>query len=219
MKEYKQLLETLIGVFTVDKGKIKILLIRKKVDPYKGYWVLPGNVVSNMETLENNVTDVAYEKLGLPDLYVEQGHVFSDVERNPNERVIATTFLGLIDSITLMVKKQERENVEMAWFDISEIPKLGYDHDMIIVKLIEILKKRIVNTNILKVLFPSDFALPELQRVYEQILDIKLDRRNFRKKLINLGYIEDTNDIHGGVTGRPAKLYRFKEDMKERQLF
>ena len=219
MKEYNQLIETLIGVFTADKGKIRILLTRKKTEPYKGYWVLPGDILSDDETLENNITDVVYDKLGLLDLYIEQGHVFSDINRNPNGRVIATTFVGLIDSITLMVKKEDREDVEMAWFDINEIPKLGYDHEVIVIKLIEILKRRIINSNILQILFPSDFTLPELQKIYEHILDIKLDRRNFRKKLINLGYIVDTNDVQGGETGRPAKLYRFREDAKEKQLF
>ena len=75
------------------------------------------------------------------------------------------------------------------------------------------------NSNILKILFPSDFTLPELQRLYEQILGKKLDRRNFRKKFINLGLIEDTGDKNEGAAGRPAKLYRLKEQIEERNLF
>lgn len=218
-RNYNQLLETLIGVFTADKGKIKILLMRKKVDPYKGYWILPGNMVTNDETLENNVSDVAYDKLGLPSLYIEQGYTFSNLDRDPNDRIIATTFIGLIDSTTLKLKQEKREDVELAWFNINEIPKLGYDHDKIIERLITILKSRIVNSNILKILFPSDFTLPELQRIYEEILNIKLDRRNFRKKMLNLGYVVDTGDINEGYTGRPAKLYRFADEIEERNLF
>lgn len=218
-RNYNQLLESLIGVFTADKGKIKILLIRKKVDPYKGYWILPGNMVANTETLENNITDVVYDKLGLPNLYIEQGYTFSNLDRDPEDRIIATTFFGLIDSITLMIKQQEREDIEKKWFPIDQIPKLGYDHDVIILRLLNTLKRRIVNSNILKLLFPSDFTLPELQKVYEQILGIKIDRRNFRKKLLNLGFIEDTGEVNEGYTGRPAKLYRFKEKIEERRLF
>lgn len=218
-RNYNQLLETLIGVFTVDKGKIKILLMHKKSEPYKGYWILPGSMVSNTETLEDNITSVVYDKLGLPSLYIEQCYTFSNLDRDPDDRVIATTYMGLIDNVTLYLKKQEREGIELEWFDINSIPKTGYDHDKVIEKLVDHFKQKIINSNILKILFPSDFTLPELQRVYEQILDITLDRRNFRKKLINLGYIEDTGDINEGYTGRPAKLYRFKENLEDRNLF
>lgn len=218
-RNYNQLLETLIGVFTADKGRIKILLMRKKVDPYKGYWVLPGNMVSNDETLENNVSDVVYDKLGLPSMYIEQGYTFSNLDRDPDDRIIATTFIGLINSTTLKLKQEERENVELAWFDINEIPKLGYDHDKIIVRLLAILKTRIVNSNILNILFPSDFTLPELQKVYEQILNVKLDRRNFRKKMINQGFVIYTGEVNEGYAGRPAKLYRFNEELEEKNLF
>ena len=218
-KDYEQLLETLIGIFTIDKGKIKILLMHKKNEPYKGYWILPGNVLSNKETLEDNITDVVCDKLGLPTLYIEQCYTFSNLKRNPDNRVIATAFIGLIDNITLVLKKQERDDIELAWFDINSIPKTGYDHDKIINKLIEYLKKRIINSNILKILFPSDFTLPELQKVYEQILDINIDRRNFRKKMVNLDYVIDTGDVNEGYMGRPAKLYRFNDEITERNIF
>lgn len=218
-RSYNQLLETLIGIFTVDKGKIKILLMHKKNDPYKGYWILPGAMVSNSETLEDNITNVVYDKLGLPTLYIEQCYTFSNLDRDPEDRIIATTFIGLINNITLKLKKEDRDGVELEWFDIDSIPKTGYDHDKIIHKLLDYFKRKIINSNILKILFPSDFTLPELQRVYEQILNVKLDRRNFRKKLINLGYIVDTGDVNEGYTGRPAKLYRFKEDLEEKNLF
>ncbi len=218
-KDNIQLLETLIGVFTVDKGKIKVLLMHKKSDPYKGYWVLPGSILNNDETLEDNITDVVCDKLGLPTLYIEQCYTFSNLNRDPNNRIIATSFIGLIDNITLVLKKQEREDVELSWFDINSIPKMGYDHEKILNKLLEYFKKRIINSNILKILFPSDFTLPELQKVYEQILNIQIDRRNFRKKLVNLGYVVDTGDVNEGFMGRPAKLYRFNDELEERNIF
>lgn len=218
-KESNLLLETLIGIFTIDKGKIKILLMHKKTEPYKGYWVLPGSILNNNETLEDNVTDVVCDTLGLPTMYIEQCYTFSNLNRDPNNRVVATTFIGLIDNITMVLKRQEREEIELAWFDINSIPKMGYDHDKIINKLIDYLKKRIINSNILKILFPSDFTLPELQKVYEQVLNTEIDRRNFRKKLVNLGYVIDTGDVNEGYMGRPAKLYRFNDELEERNLF
>lgn len=217
--DYNQLLETLIGIFTVDKGKIKILLMHKKTEPYKGYWVLPGSLLSNNETLEDNITDVVCDTLGLPTMYIEQCYTFSNLNRDPDNRVVATAFIGLIDNITLVLKKQERDEIELAWFEINSIPKTGYDHDKIINKLVEYLKKRMINSNILKILFPSDFTLPELQRVYEQVLNTEIDRRNFRKKLVNLGYVIDTGDVNEGYMGRPAKLYRFNDELEERNLF
>ena len=92
-------------------------------------------------------------------------------------------------------------------------------HEMILNKNIKYLYSKIINSNILKILFPSDFTLPELQKVYEQVLDKPLDRRNFRKKFIALDLVEDTLEKNTGFNGRPAKLYRFKDDIKERNLF
>ena len=218
-EDYSLMVETLIGVFTVDKGKVKILMMRKKTDPYKGYWILPGEMLNKNETLEDNITDVVCDKLGLPTMYIEQCYTFSNLNRHLDNRVLAISFIGLIDNITLVLKKQERDDIELEWFDIDSIPKTGYDHDKIINKLIEYFKKRIINSNILKILFPSDFTLPELQKVYEQILNIQIDRRNFRKKLVNLGYVVDTGDVNEGFMGRPAKLYRFNDELEERNIF
>ena len=217
--QYNIYVETLINIFTVEQSKFKILLIRKKEEPYKGYWILPGNILNSQETLEDNVSDVIYDKVGLPSMYVEQCHTFSSLNRDPNARIIATSFIGLIDSTTVGLHREERPNIETSWFPINDLPKLGYDHEEIIKRAIEFLKKKVVSSNVLTSLFPSDFTLPELQRVYEQILNKEFDRRNFRKKFINLGLIEDTGDKNEGSSGRPAKLYRFKEDVKEYTLF
>ena len=216
---YEQLVETLIGIFTADKGVVKILLMHKKDEPYKGYWILPGELLNDKETLEDNITDVVCDKLGLPTMYIEQFHSFSNLNRNHEKRAIATTFIGLINNIILTLRKQERENLELAWFDINSIPKMGYDHDKIVEKLINYLKKRIIDSNILKILFPSDFTIPELQKVYEQLLDIQIDRRNFRKRILNSGYIVSTGDVNEGNMGRPAKLYRFNDNKEEGNIF
>lgn len=217
MNQNKLFMESLVGIFTANQGKIKLLLMRKKSEPYKGYWVLPGEFLKIDESLEENVSRVI-NQLGLPDMYFEQVNTFSDVSHYEKSRVVATSYLALVDIMTLKLKQEERK-VEMEWFDINEIPKLGYDHNLIVSELIKTLKQRIINSNILKILFPSDFALPELQKIYESVLNIKIDRRNFRKMLINLGYIIPTGELNEGYTGRPAKLYRFNEEKEERNLF
>ena len=213
------IIESLISIFTIDKGKVKVLLFRKKDEPYKGYWMLPGGILKANESLEESISDYVVENCGFSNLYTEQCHVFSDVERIPDKRVVAITCIGLIDSINVELKQEIPDSIESEWFNISAIPKTIYDHGMIIDKSVDCLRERIINSNVLKILFPSDFTLPELQKVYEQILGKELDRRNFRKKFINLGLIEDTGYKNEGYTGRPAKLYRFKENIEERDLF
>lgn len=219
LESYYNIIESLVSIFTVDKGEIKVLLLRKKSDPYKGYWILPGGIVSNKETIEENVIDSIDVKLGLKDVYLEQCYICSDVARDPDDRIIAISYIGLIDNVSTLLKRDDRSEIETCWFKINDIPKMAYDHLHILSKNIEFLRKKIVNSNVLKSLFPSDFTLPELQHAYEQILDKKLDRRNFRKKFISLGLIEDTGDTNVGGNGRPAKLYRFKEEIQERNLF
>jgi len=218
-RNYNNYLETLISIFTIDKGALKVLLLRKKTEPYKGYWILPGNILRNDETLEDNITDAVLDKTGLLSVYIEQCYTFSNIDRDPDGRVIATSFIGLVDSKSVEIKREERPEFETAWFSIDELPKLGYDHESIISRNIDYLKRKIVNSNVLKSLFPSDFTLPELQHVYEQILGRELDRRNFRKKFIGLDLIEDTLEKNTGFNGRPAKLYRFKDEIKEINLF
>lgn len=218
-KDFRNYLETVICIITIDKGETKILLMRKKTKPYKGYWVLPGGYVKNDETIEDTIIDAIYEQTGLLNIYVEQCYTFSNINRNPEKRIIATSFLGLVDSKSTEIMREEREDYETAWFNIDNIPKTGYDHDVIIEKCIGVLRKKIVNSNVLKNLFPSDFTLPELQKVFEQILGVELDRRNFRRKFTSSDLIEDTNEKTIGSNGRPAELYRFKDEIKDKNLF
>ncbi len=212
-------LETLVSMYTIDKGKIKILLLKNKEEKYKGYWILPGNLLNKDETLEDSVAETIIKETGIMDVDVEQYYTFSNLDRNTNNRLLATVFVGLIDSKRAELKRVETKDYETAWFDVDNLPKIGYDHEDIIKKCNEYVERKLLNTNVLKELFPSDFTLPELQQIYEQILNKKIDRRNFRKKFINLDLIEDTDEYNIGFNGRPAKLYRFKEDIREMNLF
>ena len=219
IEQYKMIVETLISIFTVEKSNLKVLLMKKQTNPYKGYWILPNSIVSNQETIEENVSNTIESKLNLGDIYLEQNHVFSKLDRDQEERVVGVSYIGLVDHVTADLKLENISGVELAWFNISDIPKMGYDHEDIVRDAITYLRKILVNSRILKNLFPSDFTLPEIQKVYEQILDRKLDRRNFRKKFINLGLVSDTGYKNEGSNGRPGKLYRFNDEIRERDLF
>lgn len=212
-RRYINQIEVVINLFMVDKGKIKILLFRRNEEPYKGYWMLPSNLLMINETIEECANDTISEYTELKDLYIEQCNIFSKVDRLPNDRIIANSLISLTNA-----KNAEYTNSngrQMEWFNIDEIPKMVYDHADILNDAISYLKKRLMTDyNLLKYFYPGDFTLPELQLVFEQCLCKELDRRNFRKKIINLGIIEDTNIKNNIGAGRPAKLYSFKDDVE-----
>ena len=218
-KKNSIVLENRINIFTVEKGTLKILIQKKSKDPYKGYWELPGSILKKNETLEESVDDILRESIGTQNIYKEQNYTFSNIDRCPKERILATSYIALTDIRRVRSRKTSLEVEAREWFDINELPKIAFDHKEIIEKAKEGLKTKLTNTTILRNLFPSDFTLPELQNIFESILGLKLDRRNFRKKFITLGLIEETGYNSVGGSGRPAKLYRFKENLKELNLF
>lgn len=218
-ERYINQIEVIANIFTVDKGKLKLLLLRKLEEPYKGYWMLPSNLLMINETIESCAKETIYEQTGLKDIYIEQCNIFSEINRLPHDRILGNSLIGLVDSQTIEFKKEERKDFESAWFDIDSLPKMVFDHGKISADASDFIKRKIVNSNILRKFFPADFTFSELQHVYEQALNKKLDRRNFRKKFLNLDFIETTGDKISSGNGRPASLYRFKDEEKELQLF
>lgn len=214
-KEDSFILESLINIFTVEKGKLKILLERKKEDPYKGYWILPNETLKKDTTLEVTIESILNRTINTSKIYTEQNYTFSGIDRYPGNRIISTSYIGLVDNKKLKLN----DEIELNWFNLDELPKIGYDHKEIIETSKELLKTKLVNTTILKNLFPSEFTLPELQSVFESIMNKNLDRRNFRKKFLTLNLIEETGNNSVGGSGRPAKLYKFKENIKDVNLF
>lgn len=207
---YINQIEVLVNLFTISKGKLNVLLFRKEEEPFKGYWMLPSNLLMTSETIEECAKYTINEMAGIEDVYLKQCNVFSKIDRLPNDRILGNSLIGLVDNQTVLLKKQKR-NFESAWFPIVELPKMVYDHGDILKDTINYLRKELTNIELLKKLFPSDFTMPELQAVFEEILGKKLDRRNFRKKIINMNILDDTGDKNNIKNGRPAKLYRFKE--------
>lgn len=210
MKSYYNIIETLVGILCVDKGVLKVLLKKKQNTPYKGYWILPGGFLTNEETLEENVTKVIETSTNIKGIPFEQCHLFSHLNRDSEDRILASTFLAFTTKELAVTKIS---NIEYGWFDLNKLPKLGYDHNIILQKISDVVRANVKNnTNgTIYKLFPNDFTIPELQVFFEYLLNKKLDRRNFRKKLILQDIIEDTGFKTLGSAGRPGKLYRFKQ--------
>ena len=143
---------------------------KRKNEPYKGYWIIPGSTLDNETTLEQNAENIYKKATGLDKGTIFQTRTFSNLNRLKNERVIASSFIAITDKTLTDIKQNTSDN---AWFQIDELPKLGFDHEQIINEVITELRKKITTNydDILIKFFPSDFTLPELQNFYEYVLE------------------------------------------------
>ena len=206
------------SIFTVEKGKTKVLLIKRKNEPYKDMWALVGGALYNNETILNGLKREIKEKTGINEVDLYYANIFDDVKRSPVQRMIAVSYIGMLDINRAIVLKNTLKTSNAEWFNIDEIPKLAYDHIEILESCLNTLKEKITNTTVLKSLFPKGFTIPEVQAVYETILNKKFDRRNFRKKLLSLGIIQDTGISINYEGNKPAKLYKF-DDKTGKNIF
>lgn len=221
-KLYKnQGIHVINAIFTVDEGHAKVLLVRRKNEPFKDMWALVGGALYNNETLEDGTRREIYEKTGINNLDLYQFGVYDEKDKMPNinMRMIAITYLGIIDSKHTNILKESRNAKDVEWFDIKNIPKLAFSHNEILTKAIEKLRELIIQSDILKVLLPIEFTMPELQKLYESILNKEFDRRNFRKKILSLNIVDDTNKEISINGKRPAKLYKFNECIENKKVF
>ena len=214
-KLYKNIgIHVITTLFTVDKGIVKVLLVKRTNEPFNGYWALPGGAMYNNETLEDGARRELKEKTGLENIKLELGNIFDDVNRSNLQRMIGVSFLGVINTKGIELQKETMKTSNADFFAIDKVPKLAYDHNLVIDKSLVILKEKILKSSILKDLLPEEFTLPELQNVYETLLNKELDRRNFRKKLLNDGIIWAVNKDTVFNGKKPAKLYCFKDREK-----
>lgn len=219
-KLYKnQGIHIITAIFTVEMGVTKVLLVKRKNEPFLGDWILTGGALYNNEDLLDGAKREIYEKTGIKKIEIEQFRAFGRVDRSPVMRMIAIAYIGVIDSKRVQVLRETLKTSNADWFPIDKVPPLGYDHNEILVEALKELQNKIVSSTILKSLFPGPFSLPELQKVYEAILGRQLDRRNFRKKILNLDLIEDTGNTARFEGKKPAKQYRFKQTITEKKVF
>jgi len=196
-----------IVIFTVRDNQLKLLLIMRKGEPYRGKWALPGGFVQLDEDLETTARRELAEETGVTGVYLEQLYTFGAVDRDPRERVITVAYYALISSdSTVLQAATDAEAV--GWFSMDDLPALAFDHHKIVQKAHERLVAKLDYSTIAFQFLPKEFTLSELQDVYQIILREDMDRRNFRKWALALDQIEETGEMRCDGPHRPAKLYR-----------
>jgi 8-oxo-dGTP diphosphatase len=209
-KIYKfAVIATDVAIFTIDRGELKVLLIQMKKSPYEGEWALPGGLIGPRESLDEAAARNLREKTGVKNAYLEQLYTFGDVDRDPFGRVVSVAYFALLPSANLSLATTA-DYGEVAWFSVTRPPALAYDHGAMLKVALERLRAKIEYTNIVYGLLPGEFTLGELQKVYETILGRQLDKRNFRKKILELKIVRPTGRMKKAGPMRPAALYEFQ---------
>ena len=202
-------------VFALDGGDLKVLLIQRGQPPFEGRWALPGGFVRVDESLESAALRELAEETGLADVYLEQLYTFGDVGRDPRERVVSVAYYALVNLPATAVKGATDAR-DAAWFPASDLPTLAFDHDRIVAVALDRLKGKVRYQPIGFELLPPRFTLGQLQALYETVLERPLDKRNFRKKILGMGVLVETDEVQQDVAHRAARLYRFDERRYEK---
>ena len=195
-------------VFGLDEADLAVLLIRRGIEPYTGKWALPGGFVRVDETLDDAARRALSEETGLGRVYLEQLYTYGALERDPRERVVSVAYYALVNLADHRVKAATDAR-EAAWFAVSDLPALAFDHDAIAAAALERLRGKVRYRPVGFELLPPKFTLTMLQRLYEKILERELDKRNFRKKVLAMGLLEELDEVEQDVAHRAARLYRF----------
>lgn len=202
------------AVFGYDAADLKVLLIRRKLEPFKGQWALPGGFVQIAEGLEAAARRELSGETGLGELFLEQLYTFGEPDRDPRERVISVAYYALV-KLTDHAVRAASDAEDAAWFPVAELPTLGFDHERIVETALRRLKAKVRYEPIGFELLPEKFTLGELQRLYETVLETPLDKRNFRKKLLGMELLEALEEYQRDVAHRAAQFYRFNRTRYE----
>lgn len=197
-------------VFGYVSDEIKVLLVQRDAEPYKGSWALPGDLVPMEEDLKDSASNVLRKLTGLEDIFMEQFHTFGTTDRHPAGRVATVGYYSLVKSDNYHPVASSWVK-ETQWFSIKDLPELAFDHNAILDKAIRTLKRRVKYRPVGFELLPNKFTLLELQALYEALLDFKFDKPNFRKKILSMDLLVQLDEVQANVSHRPAKLFQFDE--------
>jgi 8-oxo-dGTP diphosphatase len=203
-------------VFGCDAGDLKVLLIQRGLEPFKGKWALPGGFVRVEETLDDAARRELAEETGLHKVFLEQLYTFGSVDRDPRERVVSVAHYALV-KLSDHHAKAATDAAHAEWFPIAKLPKLAFDHAGIVAAALVRLQGKVRYEPIGFELLPAKFTLSEFQHLYEAILTTPLDKRNFRKKVLGFGLLQPLNETRMAGRHRPAQLFRFDAE-KYRKL-
>jgi 8-oxo-dGTP diphosphatase len=195
-------------VFGFDDGALKILLIRRGIEPFKGAWALPGGFVRTDETLDAAALRELQEETGLKKVYLEQLYTFGGIDRDPRERVVSVAYFALVRRAD-HIPTGDTDAAEAAWFEAEKVPTLAFDHAEVLQTALERLRGKIRWQPVGFELLPKKFTLSQLQTLYEAILGRELDKRNFRKKLLTLDLLLPLEETTTAASRRPAQLFQF----------
>lgn len=198
-------------IFGFDKEELKVLLVRRGIEPYKGKWALPGGFLSMEENADECALRVLQKETGLAQVYMEQLYTFSDIDRDPRYRVVSIAYYALV-KLTDYNPEAGADTETVRWFTLSDLPELAFDHQQILHTGIERVKGKIKYQPIGFELLPEQFTLPELHHLYEVILGVSLDRRNFRKKMLSYNLLIDHGEYMSGAAHRAPILYSFDRE-------
>lgn len=196
-------------IFGYDDDVLKVLLIKCDLPEFKGKWSLLGDLLLPEEGLDAASYRVLRERTGLENVFLEQVHTFGDVKRHPSGRVVTTAYFSLLNVRDHQLKLLDNE---LHWHPVLEITNMAFDHKKILDTCYRTLQKKVQEEPIIFNLMENKFSLRELQNIYEAILNIRLDRRNFRKKLFTTGLLTDLDELEKDVPHRPGKLYSFNHE-------
>lgn len=197
----------------LEDDELELLLIQRDLEPFKGKWALPGGFVRMEESLDDAVKRELEEEAGLSNVFLEQLYTFGDVKRDPRGRVVSVAYYALVRLSDHRVKAAT-DAANAAWFSITDLPALSFDHDHIVETALKRIRGKVRYQPIGFELLPAKFTLTQLQKLYEIILERPLDKRNFRKKILSMGdggLLVDLNEVQQDVAHRAARLYRFDE--------
>jgi len=202
-------------VFGYDEGELKVLLIQRALEPFKGRWALPGGFVHIDETVDEAARRELAEEAGLQNVFLEQLYTFGAQNRDPRERVVSVAYYALV-KLSDHRAKAATDAANAEWFPISKTPKLAFDHADILATALARLKGKVRYEPIGFELLPPKFTLSELQHLYETVLVTDLDKRNFRKKVLQFGFLVPLKETQMNGRHRPAQLFRFDADKYEK---
>lgn len=202
-------------VFGYDEGELKVLLIQRALEPFKGKWALPGGFVRVEETLDAAARRELEEEAGLREVFLEQLYTFGSLRRDPRERVVSVAYYALV-KLAAHQTRAATDASDARWFPISTLPKLVFDHAEILDVALARLKGKVRYQPIGFELLPPKFTLSQLQHLYETVLEVALDKRNFRKKVLGFDLLVPLKETQMTGRHRPAQLFRFDADKYEK---